>query len=193
MTEDEDFYASCMILKSKIETLLIQKMNELPADLQDLVIKNCVLSGGSISSIYHNEPVNDFDIYSLKMTGLQSIEWFLKETNLETVPGSSPLSVLDDKNEYTYEIENGKIKTANAITLNNKIQFVLNRTYESWRKEYDFVHCLPYYFIPARILYISKEQWKAIRDKKLKYANPNHVHTNIFKRTEKYKSRGWTT
>jgi hypothetical protein len=193
MTEDEDFHASCMNLKTKIEALLIQMMSEIPTDLQNLVVKNCALSGGSISSIYHNEPVNDFDIYSLTTTGLEKIEFFLKETNLETVPSSRPPGVLDDnKDEYIYVEENGKIKTANAITLNNKIQFVLNRTYESWRQEYDFVHCLPYYSITGARLYISKEQWKAIRDKKLKYANPNHIHNNIFKRTEKYKSRGWT-
>ena len=42
--------------------------------LESLFYSNCVISGGMISSIFHDEPVNDIDLYATSVKGMTTIK-----------------------------------------------------------------------------------------------------------------------
>ena len=187
MFSEED-KKSINVAKGTLIALYNKKMSELqnPA-LTSLFFDNCVISGGCISSILLGTRVNDIDIYCKNTSKVTDIAQFLKS--------HSDLVKEIDNTKYadtaaTYLSGPLKMITDNAITLKNDVQFITFMSEEEGaRKNFDFVHCTPYYDILTNKLYISEAQLQAIKSMKLV---PNKdVNTITIKRLEKFKARGW--
>lgn len=143
------------------------------------------LSGGAITSIFRNEKINDFDFYF--KTELS------KKIGIETL-----VLIYNDKiKEYdpkynTGSIQGGKLMTDNAVTMVDGAQFItcMYGQPAEIKLSFDFVHCCPHYDILSDKLYISKEQYDAIMNKKLVYRDPAKMAKPF--RLEKFVQRGWT-
>lgn len=143
------------------------------------------LSGGAITSIFRNEKINDFDFYF--KTELS------KKIGIETLV----LIYNDNIKEYdpkynTGSIQGGKLMTDNAVTMVDGAQFItcMYGQPAEIKLSFDFVHCCPHYDILSDKLYISKEQYDAIMNKKLIYRDPNKLVKTF--RFQKFADRGWT-
>jgi hypothetical protein len=82
----------------------------------------------------------------------------------------------------------GKVITARATTLKHSVQVITMETKEH-RKSFDFIHCMPWYDIKAGKYYISENQYRSIKEKKL-IINPNAKVVAKY-RIAKYEDRGW--
>jgi hypothetical protein len=187
----DNFKDNALFLKDKIKhhiqvlfnAVYISQPSRMPVDLVEHTRLRCVLSGSSISSLYHDEPVNDYDF------------WFKtpEDANFSAkiFPTRYSDFIADYKDNYGGQDAGvlGKIITANAITMKNKAQFITIADYESMRKTFDFVHCLPYYDLMTDKFHISVAQMDAIHNKKL--VKTGYVEPNRF-RTDKFLKRGWS-
>ena len=182
-TMDELFQEECANLKTKIKFAVHNKLDELPSRAK-LWMSRCILSGGSISSIYHNEIVHDYDFWAKDAVLIGRISEAVLEDAEQVV-------VTDEDAKYGEWFgdmkEKGFVQTPNAITLKNRVQFITLSNYEDARKNFDLIHCLPHYDIVDQKLYISREQWLAIKNKELigGYKEPSES------RLRKYRERGW--
>ena len=190
MEQFESFENEVKTLKTDIKMRIESVFNQLQNPTQHFLTSWCYLSGGSISSIYHNEEVKDYDLWCIDSTNIESLTEHLN---------SIDCSELDNVNDYSNlsSFVNGKVTTDNAITLQNGIQFIKIANYEKCRASFDFIHCMPYYDLKNQKLVISYNQWKSIREKRLvmnpavmaKLTQPiNHTEP----RFKKYKERGWS-
>lgn len=171
-------------LKLKIRDHLNLAYEDFPLMLQLLLKQDCILSGSSISSIYHNEPVNDYDFW-LKDTA------FIRADNIrKMIVESHSDAILNISDKYGDGNSNVPCVTANAITFKNKFQLITLGDYQSERKNFDFLHCTPYYDLEIDKFYISERQLDAISRKKL----IRHSETRQIQpyRIEKFKKRGFT-
>jgi len=172
-------------LKSSIASYYNLQMKKLgDRTLESLFYSSCIITGGCIQALYHNESVNDIDVYA---KGEKSKAEIL----------SHILTAKDNLVKYSeeYDLEDGtKVQpklliTENAITLNNDVQFVHLDLAEVCRKKFDFIHCMPYYDLMTQKLYISETQFKAIHTRTL---SPNIKGEDIKeRRIEKYTAKGW--
>lgn len=171
-------------LKHKIKTQLNVAFDKFPDVLRLLIQKDCILSGSSISSIYHNEPVKDYDFW-MKPGPFSAADAIRKNI---TEGYSDAILCISDK--YSHENNSTPCVTANAITFKNKFQLITLGDYHSERKNFDFLHCTPYYDLDTDKFYISERQFDAIKRKKL----IRHSETREIKqyRIEKFKERGFT-
>jgi hypothetical protein len=152
------------------------------------------VTGGCIGSILRGEAPNDIDIYFKTQESLLCAESLILTKNLDLVKD------LDEGyKELVVEIE-GKVVTANAITLkstslnlNNVKSQIIKCIYglpDELRKSFDFVHCLPYFDIKEKKLFISKQQYDCCLNKKLII---NNNRQKSFKwREGKFIGRGFT-
>ena len=174
-------------LKSGIASYYNLQMKKIgDRTLESLFYSNCVISGGMISSIFHDEAVNDIDLYAVGPKSLTTIK--------DHIIGSGK----NIKKVETYELDaNGNkitnqtdapLVTDNAVTLTNDVQFIYMDTWENCKKKFDFVHCLPHYDLATQKLYISESQFRAIQNKQL---IPTGYVEIKDKRREKYVKRGW--
>lgn len=176
------------VAKSTLVALYNKKMSELQnPGLTSMFFDNCVISGGCISSILLGTRVNDIDIYCKKTAKIADIAQYLKK--------HSDLIKDFDDSKYsdaaaTYMSGPRKVITDNAITLKNDVQFITFMSEEEGaRKNFDFVHCTPYYDILENKLYISEAQIQSIKNMTLV---PNvEIDRITIRRIEKYKERGW--
>lgn len=171
--------------KTAIETRITKKIDELMPSGK-LIAKRCILTGGAISSIFNSEEPNDYDLLFLFSTDLESVR-----ANYGPILGLD--NIMDFDPDYDPDLVRataGKRVSKWAITMKNGLQFVL-RTVE-YRNQFDFVHCMPYYDITRKKLYISHEQFDCIM-KKVLVVNPNCATDKpLDKRINKYINRGWT-
>jgi len=169
-------------LRSKVAHALI----EFPRHLQTLITKNCILTGGSISSEFHNEDANDYDLY---FTNQQALDEF--NQLIENDPEVKEY-IVEVKDKYRgYIGKNGKLITENAVTFKNKIQVITRSLANDAREAFDYIHCMPYYNFQNSKMYLSRLQYNAILEKKL-VINPKYANTEPPQfRFEKYKNRGW--
>lgn len=174
-----DFEIECGNLKNRIRTKLNQKLAELPKDVQETLVANCILSGGAIASLYHNEEPKDYDLWSFFSTIIPLIQMKLQ--------GVEDFSTIDTGKNYS-EMGVASFTSPNAVTLKNSIQFITLGDYQSQREKFDFVHCKPYYNLYAQKLFISEEQWSCIKNKKL-VISPGQSPSDI--RISKFVGRGW--
>lgn len=174
-------------LKSNLASYYSLQMKKLgDRTLESLFYSNCVISGGSISSIYHNEAVADIDLYATSSQGLNKVKEYILNGNKNVKMIDSYELDSDGK-----EVTTGKTQplvTLNAVTLTNDVQFVYMDTWQNCKRKFDFVHCLPHYDLATQRLYISESQFQAIKTKTL--VPTGYVEVKD-KRRGKYFNRGW--
>jgi L-fucose isomerase-like protein len=161
-------------------------VHTLSPEFEKAISDNCILSGGCFASLAHTEPVNDFDLWCKDELGMEIIESFLEKFQGNDYSTDKPM-VCENPN-YSNNFVDGKIVTARATTLINKLQFIKNVKYIDAKKSFDFLHCTPHYDCYDDKLYISYTQMESISDKTLVVNNENAV--TIY-RMQKFKDRGW--
>lgn len=151
------------------------------------LIRKGFLSGSAISSIYHNEEVNDYDIYFDDYDTLVYIKnTFMTKKNYQALVKS--WTAYEDDTEIPL-IEGISI-TGRAITLENKFQLITMGNLSTCRPTFDFIHCTPYYDFSTEKLHISERQLFCIKNKLLS-KNPTAMRSPAKSRIEKFKKRGW--
>jgi hypothetical protein len=180
--ETEAFIEKCGLLKNNIRWSLDNLFKLIPISKKGLVF-----SGSGIASLFHGEKPKDYDLWPRDSEALKDLQWALDHTDDQTFK-----NLLTSKQDTAYSDaftkSGGAIKTNNAWTLANGLQFVTMGTYADCRASFDYVHCLPYYDIDSDKLHISFAQWRAIRDKSL---IPTGYTTPKKFRTDKFRERGW--
>lgn len=211
-------------MKAKtIKRILNKKHNEFVESIKDdevkkLIKKNSIITGGAITSMLLNEPVNDFDYYFTdKETTKKVAEYFVNEfsKNNENVTVSveededrikvfvssqgiaGEIETHEDDEEFDGAEENTGFEpvflTTNAISLRGKTQLVI-RFYgepEEIHDNYDFIHATCYWRSENNYLSLPREALEAILTKELKYDGSKYPLASIF-RTKKFIERGWT-
>jgi hypothetical protein len=173
-------------LKKKVREHLNLAVQDIPDVLRLLIKKDCILSGSSISSIYHNEQPKDYDLW-LKVDAFETAEAI--KANIVEKYSDAILDIADNYGQPGAKGTPQPCVTANAITFKNKFQLIFIGDYHSERKNFDFLHCTPYFDLDTDKFYISERQFRAIRDKQL------IIHSKTRKmseyRIQKFMSRGW--
>ena len=183
------FVAECSFLKTKVRDVVAARLAEIPGPMALLLKTCCGLSGGAISSIYHGEPANDFDLWAHEENYVKIIADTLSKQDLSNIRiGDTGKEYGSSEMSRTFR-ETGKIVTDNAVTLKNRLQFIKLGTLEECRPTFDFAHCMPHYDINLNKLYISKVQWEAIRSKKLVPMRDKDKISNS--RKVKLEMKGW--
>ena len=176
-------------LKSAIASYYALQMKKIgDKQLESYFFDTCIISGGCIASLFHDEPVNDIDIYAKDKTSMQMIKdhILLKGKNIKSF---TQYEIDPDGNKVIKNVDNSRPAiTDNAVTLTNDVQFIYIDAWPEAQTKFDFIHCMPYYDIGTQRLYISEAQYDAIKSKTL-VANGN-IKPNE-KRTNKYVKRGW--
>lgn len=151
--------------------------------------KTAILTGGAIGSVLRKETPNDWDMYLEQSSANNFMKKVLANTdNIQS-------SIMEQPHKYMRTQVDGLYVTAYATTFVNKLQ-VITGFDKTHRLEFDFVHCMPYFDMKTQKLHISKQQYRACKEKKL-IKNPRVVkpegemHTSI-KRVEKFLDKGWT-
>lgn len=174
-----EFYIKANGLKYSVKHHLEDKLKEVPEKVRTFTQENCVLSGGCFSSLLHGEKVNDYDLYLKDLSKTKELLDLLKE-----YIGPVPL----EETPYAEAFVNGKIITTNAITLSNRLQYIIRADFMSAKVMFDYVHCMVNYDIKEDKLWVSHEQLESIVDKKLMINNAKSVTLH---REDKYRSKGW--
>ena len=173
-------------LKKKVREHLNLAFDNFPDVLRLLLKKDCILSGSSISSIYHNEQPKDYDFW-LKDYAFKTAEAL--KANIVERYSSAILDIADNYGQPGAKGAPVPCVTPNAITFKNKFQLIFIGDYHSERKNFDFLHCTPYFDLDTDKFYISERQFRAIRDKKLIIHSKTRTLSDY--RIQKFMSRGW--
>ena len=174
-------------LKSSIASYYNLQMKKIgDRVLESLFYDNCVISGGCISSIFHDEPVQDIDLYAKNTKGLHIVKDYIINSNKNIKAVES--YELDENGVKVNTGSSYTLVTQNAVTLTNDVQFIYMDTWDNCKKKFDFVHCTPHYDLSTQKLYISESQFNAIKEKKLMPTGKVEIKQ---KRLEKYQKRGW--
>lgn len=178
--ERKEFEPTGVRLKTFIQIKLREKLLQLPQKLRDFTVENCMLAGGSISSIYYGEKVNDFDLWLKDLSKMEE----LRKLTTEYIGKGVPL----DETPYAEAFVDGKIETPRAITLSNRLQYIIYVDYLTAKSTFDYVHCQTNYDLKTETLYMSPRQFHAIINKKLIV---NDIMSITPKRKQKYEDKGW--
>jgi hypothetical protein len=182
----DTFEARAKALKKRIEWHLDILYNQLRPGLVDAIKCRCILSGSSISSMYHAEEVKDYDLWMADF-GSNNTDLFYMNTLIQNTYDDL---IAEYSDEYSGMKKTHKVITQNAITLKNKMQFITLSEYKDARITFDFIHCMPYYDLSSEKFFISEQQMDAIANKKL-VKNPGATPP-VQWRIEKFHKRGWT-
>lgn len=180
--------ASILSVKTKLYNDFGSLLGMMPKQLQTLILEKGIITGGCVSSIFHQSPVNDYDVY---LTDEESIKEFDGMVNQD----GAVIRVIKDVNPKYRQLlsnSNGKVVTENAVTFENGIQVITRATAEKARNTFDFIHCMPYLNLKEKQFYISREQFDSIKNKVLVPNKKGFMGNILFSRVEKYKERGWT-
>lgn len=159
---------------------LEEKFKDIPEALREFTKENCVLSGGCFVSLFHNEKINDFDLYLKDLSKSEELNKHIKGykgTGKEVV-----------EEAYADVFVDGKLTTTKAVTLDNKLQYITMVDFETARKNMDYIHCTVNYDLSKDTLWFSELQFDAIQNKKL---IANNLTSITAKRGEKFRNRGW--
>jgi hypothetical protein len=176
---------SILRLKSSIASYYNLQMKKIgDRQLESLFYDNCIITGGCISALAHDEPVNDIDVYAKTSNSVKIIKdhIILNGDNIKSTKGYPP-DILDAPSR--------PLVTDNAVTLANDVQFVYLGTADVCRANFDFIHCMPWYDIKTQKLHISEAQFNAIKTKTL-FANIAGEQIKQ-RRIDKYATKGWIT
>lgn len=143
---------------------------------------NVYLTGGAIASLIQGEAAKDYDFYFKDSLTMKRLEYELTQDDAVRF-------IEEAKSYYDTKIA-GKMVTANSITMNNKASFitVIHGESKDVRKDFDFVHCMPWYDIASETLYISRNMFDAITKRKLIVNNLSNVKPW---RVDKFMKRGY--
>jgi hypothetical protein len=171
-------------VKAIVQRQLRRLLSDLPADTYPY-FKECILTGGCFASLFLEEEVHDWDVYLRDSVTISRFESFV-------MSDTPTLNEVADVTSGYMTITNvdGKLVTANAVTFKNGLQ-VITRTDKAHRETFDFVHCMPYFDMATQQLFISRQQYDAIKNKKL-IKNPKHKENMNHHRAGKLLERGWT-
>lgn len=173
----EDIKSTKMKIGNAIRTKLLDPL--VTNELHDLILNNCVLSGGAIASVFLKEKINDFDLYFKSKEAMDTFNKLMQHKHNQTI-------IKDGDAKYG---AGTKLITPRATTLINDIQIITMQLSSDRNATFDFVHCRPYYDLKDDALFISPKEYKCIVTKHLVV---NCAETLTDKRIEKYKARGWT-
>lgn len=181
MFSDQD-KTELLQLKSKILQYYNKKMNELKDNLLTSVLyENCIITGGCISSLYHGEHVNDIDLYAKDKKKLFTVQTLITDISIH----------IKEVKGYSLSDPSNKLITNNAITLKNDVQLITLGPAEECRKQFDFIHCMPWFDIKTQKLYMSESQFNSIKTRTL-YHNGQGERMKEY-RVQKYIDKGWKT
>jgi hypothetical protein len=187
MIEQQTFQTNAILLKKKVQDHLLPIVNNLDLAFANAIKKHCILSGGCFASLYRNEVVNDFDLWCHDVEGSIAIQVYLSKYTGQDVTGKE-IEIKDVNPNYNDNFVNGKIVTANATTLKNKLQFITKVDFEDARKSFDYLHCTIFYDLDQDKLYMSRAQCDSLHNKIL---IPNNTSMIKEYRRNKFIERGW--
>jgi hypothetical protein len=141
------------------------------------------LTGGAIASLIQGEKPKDLDFYFTD-------EQHMLAMRAHLLHQKQYIADVDPKYKEVLG-ENGKMITANAITMNDSASFITMMwgTPAVIKSNFDYVHCTPHYSLVDRMLYISPKQYTSALHKVLVVNNQSAVKEY---RTQKFKERGYT-
>ena len=133
--------------------------------------KSVILAGGVYTNWHHREGIKDIDVFILKDGHEAAILSYLK---------SKIGSIFDPnafKNASDYKRDNTNIEQVyNAMSILPRVlyQFIFTKykTREELISHFDFLHCTPNYYNSN--LYVRKDAFEAIRDKRLVVHNKDN-------------------
>ena len=137
------------------------------------------LSGGAIASLLQLEEPKDFDFYFEDLDSMVKFQSHLQMCEL---------FIKDVDSKYGNFGVNGKMITANAITMDDNNSFItmIAGQPKTIKHCFDYLHCTPHF--KDGKLYISEKQFDAIVNKKLIVNNPSKVKEY---RHQKFSERGY--
>lgn len=171
-------------MKTRIAGIVQNAMQDplMPDELVQLIKYKGIVTGGISASVYHDEQVNDIDIY---LKDDQAIKLFASIMEMRNVTKTIVKDV--NPNYHGQTLVSGKVVTANATTLFNDVQIITMGT-SSMIDSFDFIHCKPFLDLETNKYYISPLQYKSITSKTLMR---NGEIPTTFGRIDKFKGRGW--
>lgn len=173
-------------LKSSIASYYSLQMKKIgDRQLENYFYAHCVITGGCISSLFHNEAINDIDVYAKTSKAMTVIKdhILISGRNIKTTKGYPSDTLVND------DTVSQPLVTSNAVTLTNDVQFVYLGIADECRAKFDFVHCMPWFDIQTQKLYISEAQYAAIESKTLVLNISGEAVKD--RRIQKYISKGW--
>lgn len=187
MSFSEEDKTKILRLKSSIASYYNLQMKKIgDRHLESFFYDHCVISGGMIASLFHDEAVNDIDIYCKSPLMLNSIKDYIINSgknikSIEKYEIIDGVKVVDPTSAHP-------LITDNAVTLTNDIQYIYLDIWKNSQDRFDYIHCQPYYDIKSQKLFISEAQYNSIKNKLLIPTGKVEIKD---KRREKYVKRGW--
>jgi len=178
---DNDEVEDIKRAKSNLLSYFEPRFKELPDALQAL-LKSGILTGGISASVFWHEIPNDYDIYLTKDVDIAVFKAMIKQDEVMNL-----IKDLDPKYNLAVEVD-GKLVTANAVTFKNNVQVITCQVADA-RKQFDFLHCMPYLTLADWKYHISKDQYTSIKNKVLKI-NPTASKVDEHRKA-KFIERGW--
>lgn len=181
-----NFEEKAIHLKEFAKAKILSVLSLLPDPLRNTIGPKCVVSGSCFSSMFHGEEPRDYDFWFRDSKDIAPTKQYVIDSYEEYIESWSQ----DYRGDESVKKESAdKVITANAITLENKMQLITIADYKTCRERFDYKHCLPYYDLQADKFYISMEQMACIENKKLVANNGNVANE---KRYLKFYDRGWS-
>ena len=134
--------------KTSLMNYFEPRFRGLPNALQAM-LRSGILTGGVSASVFWHEIPNDYDIYLTNETDIAIFKTMIQQPEV--------LKLVKDVNpKYHVAVEiDGKLVTANAVTFTNNVQ-VITCLSANARKNFDYLHCMPYVDLKDWKIYISK-------------------------------------
>jgi hypothetical protein len=144
---------------------------------------NLYLTGGVIASLLQGEQPKDWDFYFKDELTMKLWKNALLKPDV--------IKYVAEAKEYYNTLIACKMITTNCITMNNGASFVtmLAGDSKTVRETFDYVHCTPWYDLEERKLYISRQMYDSIMQKKLIVNNAENCKEF---RLNKFKKRGYS-
>ena len=165
-------------IKKRIRNGVSKALLPINHSLRSHLISNCIVTGGCSASAFYNQEPNDWDLLFKDEVAARSFKHYITDHKEDVM----------DVGEYTGVQFTGKLITANAITLKNKVQVI---DWKWQRNNFDFIHCMPWYDLQADKYHIASEQYDAIKNKQLIARDPDTFKPND-RRLKKWLDRGFT-
>lgn len=149
---------------------------------KDLPWNEYYITGGFIASTLQHETPKDIDIYiKTSEASAKTLEILMQHT--DAIKEAS-------EGQYPGLQINGKLVTANAITMETNHSFITKMSGDpaTVRKTFDYVHTCAYYDVFTDTLYISRAQYDAIIQKRLLV---NNFAAIKLEREAKFLKRGY--
>lgn len=150
--------------------------------------KSVILAGGVYTSWYHKEKIKDIDVFILDDGHDAAILNYLKSLygKIFTVNSLKDVSEYKRDNPNINDVYNAETRIPNAA----KYQFIFTKykTREELISHFDYLHCTPNYYDSH--LYVRRDAFEAIRDKKLIVHNKDNQ--TEWRKDKFLKHRGFT-